>query len=291
MNTFQKSLVLIAALVTATSVMARGFGNGPGRGHGGGYGGGYGQPDRGFRQQQIQLNLFDQQFKGQNTIFLKQEIKRQNPYLNLQELKIEAVKLVAKSKQGRGTATLVVGQMQSYAHTLQGSPYDFHSNEPFTYDRITIGAPATHQQQGVWQIKLQGNIKVKKVVVTVSTKEMFKQVRLRIADHYQGQNTIFLKRELNSQTNLNLQDYELQSVSMKAKSKMGRGMASLVVGNMQSMQTLVYGTPRDFHNDSDYTFQNVMIQNPAFGPSQGVWQIKLQGNIKVKDIVLTLKKK
>lgn len=112
------------------------------------------------------LRFHDDQFRGQNTLYLKREIRNQHPRVRVRDLKLESVRLVAKSKLGRGTATLNVGGRSSYAETINGSQYDFDSSDRWTFDRVDL-YPSGRRTSGAWQIDLRGNIKVREVVLFV----------------------------------------------------------------------------------------------------------------------------
>ena len=279
------SVFLMAWLLLMTSALAR---------NGRGYqrdNDSFGHPSYG-QKQKIQIEFMGQQMRGQNTIFLKREIKKSNFNINLMGAKIVAVKLVAKTKMGRGTAALKVGHSVGYPQIIQGRPYDFHYDDKFSYDKVKLFNPS-RSSQGPWQILLKGNFKIKKVVVIIEVGQVNKKIMLRLnGQHLRGQNTIMLKKELKMQNpGINIQEMELMKVKLIAKSKHGGGMAKLKVGSSVSYQERISGTPADFHYEAPFTYDELTFTNPGFGGSQGPWQILLNGNIKVKAVVIELKSK
>jgi hypothetical protein len=108
------------------------------------------------------LDYGGQHLQGQNTLTLKNEMRNQYPGVRLQRFKLKKVVLVAKSKHGGGSAKLLVGGNSSYEKNVPGHPSEFFSNYDFT--RVPFRNPS-YASQGRWQIKLRGNIKVKKVIV------------------------------------------------------------------------------------------------------------------------------
>ncbi len=106
-----------------------------------------------------------QHTRGPSKIFLKQEIKRINPGINLQNKKIVSVRMVAKSKHGQGTAQLMVNGRMKDQSRIYGTPREFNRPGPRTFDRFDLVNRGG--SQGAWQIHLRGNIKVRKVVVTI----------------------------------------------------------------------------------------------------------------------------
>lgn len=246
--------------------------------------------NRGF-EKRIQLN-FNSHYQGQSTIKLKQELKFQYPALNIQDLDLVSAQIIAKSKQGYGEATLLVGQAESYPTRIAGNPYDFQNPSHYTFDNKTIFNPS-YDSNGIWQIELRGNILVKGIVLTV--KEKYTQA-------YPKQETIYMRgaeynafstfklKQLIKQNNprVDLEQADIVSVTLMAKSKFGNGQASLKVGQSITYPTTIPGNPREFNVTASRSFTPVQLFNNT-GGSQGVWQVELQGNIKVDYIVVTYK--
>lgn len=284
----QWAIITLFSLMTLSEVFGQGYGRSGNRRpdespHLGHYSNG--------QKKRVQIVLNDH-FKGRNTIRLKQEIKYRHPGINFRNVELVGVKLVAKSKRGMGEAVLVVGQSESYPQTIGGNPYEFHDNSLQTFDRTRIENPS-HRSQGKWQIKLRGNIKVRKVVAILKRKVRANRIQtLTIpmhGQHSRGVHVLKLKR-LIKQFNpaLQLQNAQIVSVNLIAKSKHGRGQASLVVGQNVSYPVTVPGRPRAFHSVAPRSFTPLYLVN-NMGSSQGKWQIELQGNIKVQQIHVEIK--
>ncbi|MAV90411.1 MAG: hypothetical protein CL676_03255 [Bdellovibrionaceae bacterium] len=116
-------------------------------------------------QRRLVIPYNDMVFQGQNKLMLKQEIKRHYPRLNLRQADLVRVRLVAKSKHGRGKASLFVGGRYVDQRGVAGSPQAFRHDVPRSFDRVDFFVP--QRDRGVWQIHLEGIIKVRKVVVVV----------------------------------------------------------------------------------------------------------------------------
>lgn len=248
------------------------------------------QPRHGQMNERIQLQL-NQTLRGQQTIALKRELKFQYPGINVRQLELKAVRLVAKSARGMGEATLQVGQNQSYPVTVGGSPGQFQSNANHTFDKIKIQNPS-YGSQGKWQIHTRGMIKVKKVVLIVKAPQMTQNIRLIVKKHSQGFEVLPLKRMIKQQNpGLDLQNAEIKRVAVLAKSRMGRAQATLVVGQSSGYPSTIAGSPRAFNSNSPRSFSVTQLEAPMYGGSFGKWQIELQGHIKVKEVIVTLKTK
>jgi hypothetical protein len=289
---FMKSLVIALTMLMSVSALAQRNGHGNRNQNRNVYDNPR-YPTRGMQQERLVLQI-GEHLRGQNIIKLKQELKMQYPGINPKMLKLKAVKLVAKSKQGRGKATLVVGQDQSYQEIIGGDPYDFHDNSGYTFDKIKMFNPS-YDSQGKWQVHLKGNIKVKKVVLIVKKKmqqQRAQNIKIHMyGEHLRGQNVLKIKQLLKQQTGMmNLQGVQIKKVTLIAKSKKGRGQATLVVGQSAEYPETIGGNPRAFQSVSPRSYDRVTLVNTT-GSSQGKVQVELQGNIKVKEIIVTIVKK
>lgn len=117
------------------------------------------------------IQMGNQQYRGESTIPLKRLMRSQYPNVNLDNFKLERVRLVAKSRQGRGQAKLVVGQWQSSNERVDGRPIDWDWNNRNSYDRIVFHNGARRgDNQGRWQLHMRGNFKVRRIVLVLKRK-------------------------------------------------------------------------------------------------------------------------
>ncbi len=116
-----------------------------------------------------------------------------------------------------------------------------------------------------------------------------RQLVIKMFDqHLQGENTIGLKREIKEQfPKIDLKKFTLDSVVLVAKSRKGAGKARLEVDSTQSFIHQIDGTPRDFLDSDAYTFDRILIHNPAYS-SRGQWQLHVKGNLKIRKVVVNL---
>ena len=106
--------------------------------------------------------------------------------------------------------------------------------------------------------------------------------------HFRGDNTIGIRRELRRQHGINPQNFRIKAIKVVAKSKHGGGLAYFSVGPNETMDKYINGRPNAFHRPGG--FHRIRFANPGQG-SRGPWQLHMQGNIKVKKIVVKLVKK
>jgi hypothetical protein len=114
------------------------------------------------------LDFDDSQIRGHRgeaaTIFLKKSLKNQYPWLDLSDKDLHRVVLVAKSKRGRGGASLRVGDRMTGMSEVAGRPGTFKNYRRYTFDRVQLRNPSS-DSRGPWQIDLKGNFIVRKVVL------------------------------------------------------------------------------------------------------------------------------
>ncbi len=121
--------------------------------------------------QRVQLEV-NSQSSGQEVIRLKQLIQQQHPRANLANVQIQSVEVQAKSRQGQAMMRLNIGGTYSAAQNIDGNPQTFNSDLPRTFSRLNFQAPPRANQNGVWQLEMQGQIKVARIVVSLSTQRV-----------------------------------------------------------------------------------------------------------------------
>jgi hypothetical protein len=111
--------------------------------------------------------------------------------------------------------------------------------------------------------------------------------------HLRGSERIPLKRMMSRQLGPRaVQGFALKKVEVLAKSKHGNAQISVVVGRSESLQQTIPGTPEGFDSlRSGYTKMTLQAPRSHRGQNQArKMQLMIDGNVKVDDIKLTLKK-
>lgn len=103
------------------------------------------------------------------TLYLKRALKEQYPGVVIDDLELRRVVLIAKSRQGRGEARLQVGHRTTEMFRVEGGEGRFRDERRFTFDRVFFSNPSRNSN-GPWQIDLQGNFIVRKVVLEVEVR-------------------------------------------------------------------------------------------------------------------------
>ena len=122
------------------------------------------------RSERYVLDFQDMEVRGgsghHNVLFLKQTLKEQYPWVDLRDLDLRSVELVAKSRVGKGGAQLRVGEKTSEIYRVDGVPWQFDDAKRYTFDRLRFENPV-YDSRGPWQINLKGNFVVRKVILEV----------------------------------------------------------------------------------------------------------------------------
>lgn len=130
------------------------------------------RPGGGWQQNQgrerVVLEMYDAHYRGRGQIIpLKRTLKNQYPGFRLNQYNLLKVRLVAKSKHGRGSATLLTAHQEQQRGNIDGYPRDFHRQG--NYYR-TVLRNQDVGMQGPWQLRLDGNIKVGRIVMVLERK-------------------------------------------------------------------------------------------------------------------------
>jgi len=221
--------------------------------------------------------------QGEDTIPLKAMIRQKYGDQDLEDADLVRVAVVAKSQFGRAQLSLLVGTDLSRPEIIQGSPQEYA--RPGGFARYLFASPG-RESAGVWQLKLQGNVKIERIAVVVRDKTKRFALDLRGQEFNSGQreDTVALKALIQRQYgNVDLRGLDLTRVTVMAKSQMGRARMSLLVGNQFSQPQLIRGNPRDYFLPG--RFSTHIFASPGRDPA-GVWQLKIQGNVKIDRILV-----
>ena len=103
----------------------------------------------------------------------------------LHEADLISVKIIAKSKRGRGTVSLLVGDKQTTPCPIEGWPQNFHRSETNTFYDIYLDNP-NWDASGRWQLFFIGNIKILQVIITIEAPIKRGHGRHRDHDRHSG---------------------------------------------------------------------------------------------------------
>lgn len=133
----------------------------------GGYHGAVGGPKK---LERYVLDFHDKRVAGQHggpaILFLKKELMRQYPQIDVSDFRLRGLVLIAKTKAGQGRARLRTGPEWSGWYRVAGDPQFFRSGAKHTYARIAIPNPYP-PSWGPWQLHLHGLFKIRAVILDV----------------------------------------------------------------------------------------------------------------------------
>ncbi|MBC87347.1 MAG: hypothetical protein CL677_09240 [Bdellovibrionaceae bacterium] len=258
-----------------------------------GIGSGFINPGRGHQQnlQRVRIPL-NQHLQGYNTLHLKQLVRRQTG-MNLQHFDLVRVNLVAKSRHGQAQAKLFVGHQLHDQVTVQSSR-NFYNDRPASFNPHVLiardGRRGNRRNNQTWQLDLQGNVKVKNLIVVVERKQMGPggNLRLQLSMNtiIRGGQNIGLKRELRQQHNINLNNYKLVRVNVKAKSRQGHATAELFVAGQSQDMSRIAASSGNFQSPGG--FDNVILRNHDRYRQQGAWKLSINGRVNLNKITVVL---
>jgi|GEM_PF-3785160 len=120
------------------------------------------------RQLRLELNLQEEEFSsrhGTDTVALKALLRRHYGHLPLEQMDLKKVVVLAKSQMGRAQMSLLTGHQMSAAQTIAGNPHVYH-RRAVGLQRYIFQARG-REGRGVWQLKIQGNVKVARIMVVL----------------------------------------------------------------------------------------------------------------------------
>jgi hypothetical protein len=113
--------------------------------------------------------LVKSESKVAGLIGLKQLISNQHKNISIEDLEIDRIVVEAKSKGGQGIISVIVGSFEGTPLRVPANP-DFTSPNESTFFSLELDLPAQALAAQSWQLKTQGNVKVNRVLVYVTTK-------------------------------------------------------------------------------------------------------------------------
>lgn len=224
--------------------------------------------------------------QGETTVALKQLIQQRYGNQDLEREDLVHVAVMAKSQMGRAQMSLLVGRDLGRPVQVAGNPFQYARPGGFT--NYVLQHPG-REASGVWQLKLNGNVKIDRIVVVVRDQALRFALDLRGQEFNSAQreDTIALKQLiLQRYGNVDLRGRDVTRVSVQAKSRAGQAQMGLLIGNRGTVPQRIAGNPRDYMMPG--RFGHYVFQSPG-RDSAGVWQLKINGNVKVGQIIVELR--
>ena len=142
MNKFHKTLFVLFLLLSGLSLQA--------------------SADAGIDK--LELPLGDVTLKPGTALKLKALALKLDADLDVNSINLLAIDVLAKSRQGKGTVRLRVGNNLTAWTNVPGTQSTFDSKEAGSYSSIKLRSPEEGKGQ-LWQLLVNGYIKIKKITL------------------------------------------------------------------------------------------------------------------------------
>lgn len=116
-------------------------------------------------RQTLTLNYREQEMRGNTVIQLKRDLQQAYPQIRVQDLDLVSVTVELKTPNS-GDASLLVGRYSSGRYGVYGTPLDYVSRDPRTYQQVNLFA-SSGDSFADWQVLLSGQFKVRRILVDV----------------------------------------------------------------------------------------------------------------------------
>lgn len=113
----------------------------------------------------LELNV-KTELNSSDTIGLNKLIANQYRNISIDDLEIARVVVEAKSKEGQGLISLIIGNLEGSPLRVPANP-DFASIEPSTFFSLKLNTPRLISGSKTWQLKAQGSVKLNRIVLFV----------------------------------------------------------------------------------------------------------------------------
>jgi hypothetical protein len=231
-------------------------------------------------------------YQGENLVRLKRLANQilQQQGESARDYELVGVTVRAKSRKGRGQATLIVGrdQQTKTVKRFDGGDLGFQISTPWSYNNIRFDLrQMPGQGDERWQMRFNGNIKVHSIILHIQAP--VERVRIPMGGElFTQDSTIRIKQRLRDMGYGDLRDAQLKNVVLVAKSQAGRGQAELVVGqDFQPLLNVGLAPQGTFQDNQPLTYNRLRWN--VRGSGQGRWQIHMRGRIRVRAVIVEFK--
>ncbi len=186
----------------------------------------------------IELKFNDEYFQGKNKIKLKKMLRQKYPNYDFDNKQLVSVVLIAKSKHSNATAHLRLDNKHAKPDVILSRPYNFDINDDYSFDRLRLPHPNLNRKgnnEGKWQIYLDGYVKVRKVLVELKQQAMAaKKTKWETAVSLKAQ----AGQEYHSKIKLNQTIDAIQLIATNGDVRINRMIIKFSNGDKQALHDL-----------------------------------------------------
>ncbi len=120
----------------------------------------------------LELPLADITLKPGTTLKLKSLALKINPQIDINNIQLLAIEILAKSQQGKGMLRLRIGNKLSDWQKISGDKQTFNSKQNDSFHTTKVRSPDAGKGKA-WQLLINGYIKIRKVTLyTANTQSL-----------------------------------------------------------------------------------------------------------------------
>jgi hypothetical protein len=243
----------------------------------------------------FRLQFKDYIFGGFRTLDLQQALYDQY-HVDASGLDIETIDVVIKSQYGGGLVWTGSRNSQVDRRVVSGQAVNFNNPADWTYSHIIFPARGT---AGDLQLNLNGLFKLREVLVQTreyrdaenAVKSMQVDGRMTLPMFHlelTGRNSIDLKQLVRSDTRMNPDEFQLKGIEVSAKSRQQGGQVWLENGDRVSELQAVDTAGNIFASNDPGSYGRNYFKFTNGNNQVMPWLLKLNGDIKLNEIVINL---
>jgi hypothetical protein len=243
----------------------------------------------------LQLQFKDYIIGGHRTLDLHQALFEQHQ-VDIDKIQIEKIDVVIKSRSGGGQIWLGSGYSKTDVRIVPGQAANFNNPADWTFSHVVFlfnGAVSKPQ------LNLNGQFKLREIVVYTADYADSDNTVTNTSDNISiglpmfhlnliGLNSINLKQLLASDAGLNLDEYDIQSIEVLAKSRDGSAKVWLESGFETSEKQTVEGLAQVFDSNEPDTYGSSYLTVRKINNHSVPWLLKFDGEIKLHEIIVKL---
>ena len=243
----------------------------------------------------FRLQFDDTIFGGHHTIDLQQALYKQFQ-VDSSRLGIDRIDVVVKSQYGGGLVWPGSRYSQVGRRTVTGYPANFNNPSDWTFSHLIFPVRGSADDL---QLNLNGQFKLREVIVHTpdfrdaenagnNTQGNVRMILPMFHLQLMGLNEIDLKQLVRSDTRMNPDEFHLKGIEVSVKSRQQGGQVWLVSGHRVSELQDVSAAGRFFASNDPGSYGRNYFKVGQGNNQSMPWLLKLNGDIKLNEIVINL---
>lgn len=244
------------------------------------------------------LQFNDQIFGGHQTVDLQNALREQYQ-VDANQISIEKIDVVVKSWFGGGQVWLGSRYNQADRRFVNGQANNFNNPADWTFNQIAFVINETNSDL---QLNMNGQFRLREVIVSstgnVESEDGMHSMRAA-ADillplyhmELNGLSSLDLKQLLQNDTQLNPDEYHLNSVTVAIKSSHDGAQVWLESGQQMSKVGIINGARQAFSSHDPGTYEFRSINAAKYGNESSPWLLNFNGDFRLYEIIVSLEQR